>query len=404
MDITIFKGAFLLALAVLTLQFDKYPNSGGDDHHIDNSSSGNFKKDSIPPYPWNRFVLGADLSYVNAILDAGTYYKDSGRVLDPYQIFKNNGANLIRLRMWHNPSWHKNLNGGKLYNDLLDIEKSILRCKQVGLAVNLDMHFSDTWADPGRQETPEAWKNADLKTVKDSIYNYTLFVLNHLQSKSLVPEMIQIGNENNGGICWPVGKIKDNDFSAFATLIKSGIQAVRDFSKTSEVKPQIILHVAQLQNAEWWSNGIIKQGGITDFDVLGLSHYYNWSTINSLEGVTSIIRSLKTTYNKKIMVVETAYPWTNRNADGYNNIISGNQGFQSYGVNEEAQLNYLRDLTQAIIDGGGTGIMYWEPAWITSSMKDLWGTGSSWDNCTLFDANGNTIKGIRFYSNKYNFK
>ena len=67
-------------------------------------------------------------------------------------------------------------------------------------------------------------------------------MLNHLQSKSLVPEMIQIGNENNGGICWPVGKIKDNDFSAFATLIKSGIQAVRDFSKTSEVKPQIILH------------------------------------------------------------------------------------------------------------------------------------------------------------------
>lgn len=397
------KFVSILLIAIITVNCVKDPPTGTNNHNTNNGNNA-INKDTLPPYTTTRFVMGADLSYVNAILDAGGTYKDSGVVKNPYQILKNNGANLVRLRMWHSPFWHKTLNGGKIYNDLSDIEKAISSCKQVGLAVNLNLHYSDTWADPGRQETPAAWKNADLKIMKDSIYNYTLFVLNHLRSKALVPEMIQIGNENNGGICWPVGKINNNDFSAFTALIKSGIEAVREFSKTSEIKPQIILHVAQLQNAEWWTNGVINQGNINDFDVIGLSHYFNWSTINSFEGVTSIINSLKTKYNKKVMIVETAYPWTNKNADGYNNIISGNQGFQSYGVSEDGQLNYLQDLTQAIINGGGTGIMYWEPAWITSSMRDLWGTGSSWDNCTLFDANGNTIKGIRFYSKKYSFK
>lgn len=392
----------LFIIALITVNCEKNPHSGSDTNNPNNGNNATLK-DTLPPYPVNRFVMGADLSYVNAIQDAGATYKDSGSIQDPYRIFKNNGANLVRLRMWHNPVWQKNLNGGKIYNELLDIEKAINKCKQVGLAVNLNLHFSDTWADPGRQETPVAWKNADLKTLQDSIYNYTFFVLNYLKTKSLVPEMIQIGNENNSGICWPLGKINNNDFSAFTSLLKSGIAAVREFSKTSDVKPQIILHVAQLQNAEWWVNGVINQGKITDFDIIGLSHYFNWSTVSSFDELTKIINSLKTKYNKKVMIVETAYPWTNKNADGYNNIINGNQGFQAYGVSEEAQLNYLQDLTQAIINGGGTGIMYWEPAWITSSMRDAWGTGSSWDNCTLFDASGNAIKGMQFYGKKYVF-
>jgi arabinogalactan endo-1,4-beta-galactosidase len=103
------------------------------------------------------------------------------------------------------------------------------------------------------------------------------------------------------------------------------------------------------------------------------------------------------------MIVETSYPWTSGNADGYANVISGSTGFGTYAVSKEGQYQYLKDLTQQVISGGGSGIMYWEPAWITSSLHDPWGTGSSWDNNTLFDFSGNVINGIDFMTYQYQF-
>ena len=103
------------------------------------------------------------------------------------------------------------------------------------------------------------------------------------------------------------------------------------------------------------------------------------------------------------MIVETAYPWTNSGADSYNNVISGSTGFSTYAVSKEGQLQFMKDLTQQVISGGGSGIMYWEPAWITSSFKDQWGTGSSWENNTLFDFTGNALPGMDFMNAVYQF-
>jgi arabinogalactan endo-1,4-beta-galactosidase len=354
-------------------------------------------------YEWTKFVMGADLSYVNEVQDFGGVYKDSGATKDPYKLFKDHGANLVRVRLWHNPQWQSTLNGGKIYNDLADVEKTIKRAKMAGMAVNLDLHYSDSWADPGKQETPAAWNGLSLTLLKDSVYQYTLRVLNYLKSKDLTPEMIQIGNETNPGMLFPAGKVVNDDWTAFAELLKSGIKAVRDFSATSTIKPQIILHVAQLQNADWWANGVINKGGVTDFDVLGLSHYYVWSTVPSMSDVASTISSLKNKYHKKVMIVEVSYPWTSGNADSYANVISGTSGFGSYAVSKEGQFQYMKDLTQQVISGGGSGIMYWEPAWITSSLKDSWGTGSSWDNNTFFDFSGNALPGIDYMTYPFQF-
>lgn len=354
-------------------------------------------------YPYTQFVMGADLSYVNQVQDYGGVYKDSGSIKDPFTIFKNHGANLVRVRLWHNPQWLKPLNGGKMYNDLYDVEKTIQRSKAAGMAVNLDLHYSDTWADPDHQSIPAAWAGLSLAILKDSVYNYTMSVLNYFKSKNLTPEMIQVGNETNQGMLWPIGKTTGNNFTSFCELLKSGIKAVRDFSLTSSVKPQIILHVAQLQNANYWAANVITTGGITDFDVLGLSHYSKWGTINAMADITNTIRSLKTTYGKKIMVVETGYPFTIQNADTYNNIIGSDALVNGYPITEEGQYNYMKDLTQAIISGGGTGIMYWEPAWITSSLHDLWGTGSSWENMALFGFSSNTLPAMDFMNYSYRF-
>lgn len=354
-------------------------------------------------YTYTEFVMGADLSYVNQVQDYGGVYKDSGKVKDPFVILKEHGTNLVRVRLWHNPKWLAPLNNGKLYSDLYDVEKTIQRAKNAGMAVNLDFHYSDTWADPDHQAIPAAWNALSLAQLKDSVYNYTMFVLNYFKSKNLTPEMIQVGNETNQGMLWPVGKTSGSDFSAFCELLKSGIKAVRDFSVGSAIKPQIILHVAQLQNADFWTANVITAGGVTDFDILGLSHYSKWSTVNTMDDIRTIINRLKTTYGKKVMIVETAYPFTTMNADSYNNILSADAAVAGYPINADGQYQYMKDLTQAIISGGGSGIMYWEPGWITSHLRDLWGTGSSWENNAFFDFGSNSLPVMNYMTWPYRF-
>jgi arabinogalactan endo-1,4-beta-galactosidase len=358
----------------------------------------------INGYDHTKFVMGADLSYLNAMVDNGAQFTHNGKKDDPYAIFKSVGTNNVRVRLWHTPTWQKDVYGSMKYSNLTDVIKTITKAKKNGMTVTLDLHYSDDWADPQKQETPTAWKNLALNTLSDSIYNYTLKVLQTLSATNLTPEYIQVGNENNNGICAPKGSVSNNNFNNFGVLLKSGIKAVRDFSVTSAIKPKIILHVAQLQNAGWWTDGVIGKAGVTDFDIIGLSHYFKWSEVHTMAGVTDIIKNLKTKYNKQVMIVETAFPWTNDSKDGYPNIINGSENKTGFEVSKTGQLAYMKALVQAIIDGSGSGVMYWEPAWVsTPTFKDRWGTGSSWENNAYFDFNNSTLPVVNFMSAEYKF-
>lgn len=350
-------------------------------------------------WKWNEFVIGADMSYVNEIEDAGGVYKMNGRKEDPFTIIKSIGVNTVRVRLWHTPAWKKQLNSnGKMYSYLFDVEKTIRRAKQAGMAVNLDLHYSDTWADPAHQSTPAAWASLSFEILKDSVYQYTFSVLEYLKARNLVPEMIQVGNETNSGMLWPIGKTEDAaGWQRYAALVNSGMKAVKDFSATSTIKPQIILHVAQLQNAQDWVMNLVHNG-VIDFDIIGLSHYYKWSNYSTLAGVGSKIDSLQNLYHKKVMIVETAFPFSNNGADAYSNILTlDGQLDNRYEATENGQAAYINDLMKTVKQNKGSGVMYWEPAWISSSMKDLWGTGSAWENAAWFDFKGNLLKGIRFF-------
>ncbi len=353
-------------------------------------SCGPVKKSTLPKTSMPDFISGVDLSYVNQVEDHGGKFRVKGVEADPFRIFREHGANTVRVRLWNNPEWTKALNNGKSYSDLADVIKTIRRAREAGMMVNLDLHYSDDWSDPAKQAVPKAWEGLALPVLKDSVYNYTLAVLNQLNLLGLVPEMVQVGNENNNGIMFPVGKVINGDWSSFASLINSGIDAVRDFSKTSSIKPRIIIHVAQLQNAFPWLKNLTA-AGVTDFDIIGLSHYFKWSEVTSMQAISDTISAIRNKYGKEVMVVETAYPWTSLNADQYSNVISGTDAFPQYPATPEGQQRYLCDLVDAIRRGGGKGIMYWEPAWISSSLRDQWGQGSSWDNCTLFDFDGNAL-------------
>jgi len=153
----------------------------------------------LPPYSLDEFVMGVDLSYLNQILDKGGQYADQK---DPYEIFAETGANLVRLRLWNNPAWIQDVYDNEnetLYSGYEDVKIAALRAKQVGMDICLDIHYSDTWADPHKQYTPEAWNDLELGDLKDSVYAFTRNTLADLKQSGIIPAYVQIGNEINPG-------------------------------------------------------------------------------------------------------------------------------------------------------------------------------------------------------------
>ena len=364
-----------------------------------------------PPKETAEFVMGADLSYVNQILDQGGTYRDSGVVENPYKIFSDYGTDVARFRLWYNPEWTAELYEGQnnpMYNNVEDVKEAIRESKKYGMAVNLDFHYSDTWADPGRQDIPEAWRNiTGLDALKDSVHSYTRRTLEQLNGAGLMPEYVQIGNEINCGLMYsdapqdfPMLNVCDGNWSKAGEVINSGIQAVRDVASNSNADTKIILHIAQPENVSWWFDNITTAGNVTDFDIIGFSYYTPWSEV-SMDRISNHISDFRDAYDKEVMIVEAAYPWTMDYADDYNNLFGQDALVDGYPATKEGQRDFMIDLTKEIMDGGGSGLMYWEPAWITSNMKTRWGTGSSWENNTFFDFDGNVHEGIYYINHNY---
>ncbi len=356
-----------------------------------------------------KFYFGADLSYVNQILDHGGAYYDGGEQTSPYQIFADHGTNLARFRLWHDPEWTQEVydNGTQQYNDLYDVEKAIRLSKEQEMNVLLDFHYSDDWADPGKQFVPEAWEEiTDIDILADSVYEYTHHVLSYLNGKGLMPEMVQIGNETNCGMMrsggndnFPEMDVCESGWTNMGIVVKAAIRAVNEVSAESEVDTKIALHVADPVNVEWWFDEIIQQ--TSDFDFIGISYYPLWHTGVQFHQLEDRIREFRERFNKEIIILETAYPWTTDGADNYNNLFGGENPISGYAFTLEGQTNYLIDLTKALKNAGASGLVYWEPAWITSDMKDQWGTGSSWENNTFFDFEGNALSNIDFMTYDY---
>ena len=347
--------------------------------------------------PKTEFYYGADLSYVNELEDCGATYKDvNGATKDPYKIFKEAGTNLIRLRLWHNPTWTN-------YSNYEDVKKSIQRAKAQGMEVLLDFHYSDTWADPNQQEIPAAWASEvnNTEALGTLLYKYTYKTLNDLANANLLPDIVQVGNEINAMILQEDEEAKLlMDWARNSSLINKGIKAIRDISSEKNKEIGVMLHIAQPENAIWWFEQA-TENGVSDYDWIGLSYYPLWSTY-TLDNVATAFKSLKNTYNKRFMVVETAYPFTMDNADSANNILGNDALISGYPASPQGQLDYLNKLKVVIAASGGEGLIYWEPAWISTTCKTQWAQGSHWDNATLFDHNHKATLGMKFYNASLN--
>lgn len=356
-----------------------------------------------------NFIFGTDLSYLNQILDKGGEYKIEGQVTDPYAIFSEVGTDLARFRLWHNPTWTSEVYGGSdnpMYNDLEDVEKSISRSKAQGMAVLLNFHYSDMWADPGRQEVPEAWKDIhSLDVLRDSVYQYTLSTLKQLGEKGLSPEYVQLGNETNCGMMYsnalgnfPKLNVCEGHWANFRAVLASATQAVKDSPNGNQIK--IILHVADPVHVDWWFENL--QGGATlNYDIIGFSYYPLWHTEVPINQLSNRVSSFKSKFSKDIIMLETAYPWTSEGNDIYTNLFGGQNPIQGFPFSKDGQFELLKYMSEEMIAGGAMGLIYWEPGWISADIKDLWGTGSSWENCAFFDFEGNLHQGADYMKENY---
>ena len=338
------------------------------------------------------FYFGVDLSYVNEMDDCGAIYLENGEPKDAFQLFSEYGANLVRARLWHNPNWTE-------YSNLADVERTFLRARDAGMSTLLAFHYSDDWADPGKQWIPAAWKELTEDELSQALYQYTYDTLIALYEKNLMPAFVQVGNETNAGM---LKSKMELDWPRDAELFNAGIRAVRDAARKTRTHPKIILHIAQPENAEWWFREA-QENGVTDFDIIGLSYYPQWSTF-SVQEVGPHVAEIRQEFDKDVMIVETAYPWTLRyKIETADNIL--NRGVPDYPISIDGQRQFMIDLTQSMISNGGLGVVYWEPAWVSTDCSTRWGKGSHWENATFFDfLNNNEVhRGIDFLSYPYQY-
>ena len=339
---------------------------------------------------------GVDLSYVNEMEDCGAVYYENGSAKDPFQIFADHGANVVRVRLWHDPTARHTLPSS--YSGYDDVVKTIQRAKDSGMRVMLDFHYSDNWTDPADQVIPAAWHHLinNTSALEDELYQYTYDTLSDLNSRGLMPELVQVGNETNGNILSEEGAdLYPVDFSRQARILNAGIQAVRDAGEIGAIKPEVILHVADPNNGDWWYTDI-RDGGIADYDIIGLSFYPEWHE-GSVSEIGDIVQSLKSKFGKEVMIVEVGAPWSSDNNDGANNMMTVLPS--PYGdPSVSGQRNFLVDLAHEVHNRGGYGTVYWEPAWVSTGCETQWGTGSHWDNATFFDFSNNLINdgGVKF--------
>lgn len=291
-----------------------------------------------------QFAKGADVGWLTQMEASGVrWFNDAGTQQDLFQILKDHGMNTIRLRVWVNPS------GG--WNGQNDVIAKAVRARNAGMRIMIDFHYSDSWADPGKQTKPAAWNGHTITQLQTDVYNHTFNVLNALAANNVFPEWVQVGNETNNGMLWEEGRASSN-MRNFALLVDRGYAAVKAVNPNTRV----IVHISNAyDNAlfRWIFDGLRTNGA--RWDIIGMSLYPetgNWQTLNNQ--ALSNMNDMRSRYGKDVMLVEV-------------------------GMSTEpatTSRSFLADIIAKTRQAGGLGVLYWEPQafnWMGYS-KGAWGT------------------------------
>lgn len=374
----------------------------------------------------HTFIKGADISSIKEIETFGGKYFLSGEEKDLFDILKIKGMNLIRLRLWVDP-YDEN---GEPYlggtNDLTTTIELAKRAKRAGLEFMLNLHYSDFWADPKKQTKPKAWENLTDEALVKQVYQYTKETLEHFEALDLMPAYIQIGNETTNGMIFPDGEIakylfEERKFEEFdhetqkvafdylVDLLNAGVKATREIRTKEELK--IIIHLdfggANDLYRSWFDQATERK---LDYDIIGLSYYPYWHS--SLADLSYNLKDIAKRYGKDVMVVETAYAFTDQQPEGEDSIFNAElSDIAGYPPTVEGQATFLTDLmntVKAVNEQGnrGLGIVYWEPAWLPVKgsswasrvgmeyADDIGKPGNHWANQAMFDFDGHALESL----------
>jgi arabinogalactan endo-1,4-beta-galactosidase len=315
------------------------------------------------------YAIGADLSFLKQAEQRGTVFKDNGQAEPGLRIFRDHGYNWIRLRLFHSPT--------RLPNDLEYTIALARQARELGFKFLLNYHYSDTWADPGKQYIPRAWEGKSHAELARAVFEYTRDTIIAFRDANSMPDMVQVGNEVINGMLWPDGKLPKN-WDNFAELMKAGINGV-EAGRGNAKRPRIMIHIDRGADKKrtkaffdkWNSYGV-------DYDVIGQS-YYPWWHGTLLELRENLI-FMANEYQKDIILVEVAYNW--RPAE-----YKGKQA--PFPETPEGQRQFLEEVNRMVLStphNRGKGVFWWEPA-VTGGLRRR----------GMFDDEGNALPVITVF-------
>ncbi|TWT92856.1 Arabinogalactan endo-1,4-beta-galactosidase precursor [Botrimarina colliarenosi] len=317
--------------------------------------------------PVEAFMAGADISGLPVFEDAGITYTHNGVAGDAIEILAAHGVGWQRLRLFVDPT---NSSDDFVVNDLsytIDLAK---RVKAAGGKVLLDLHYSDTWADPGKQNKPQAWESLSQSQLTARVHDYTRDVLAAFKTEGVAPEMVQVGNEVSNGMLWDDGYLwgpgsNEPRLDRFAELLTAGINGAKEGAGPDD-EPLIMVHH---DRADLWArtsyffDELIERN--VDFDVIGYSYYPKWhydpsTGAGGLDDVAENLNNSALAYGKPVVIAETGF--ASRGAQW--------EPTYEFPVTEEGQRQFLEalvDTVQAVPNGLGGGVFWWfaeaVPAW-----------------------------------------
>ena len=332
-----------------------------------------------PPVEADTFIRGADISFLPEIESAGVILYNNAKAEGMLTTLKNAGCNTIRIRLWKDPA-----NG---HSGLTEVKTLAQRVKKAGLKVWLTVHYSDDWADPAVQTTPAAWKNLSFTDLKAAVASYTTTILTEIN-----PDIIQIGNEINTGLLWPQGHLINKEAQCI-DLLKTMSTTIR--SKAPSTK--IMIHYAGVSATD--TNWFFTKVKSVDYDYIGLSYYPIWHG-KDLATIKTTIDALGKNFSKKVLIAETAYPFTLGFNDWTNNIVGlDSQLVSGYPATAEGQKNFvlaIKDLVKS--STYGQGFAYWGGEWV--SFKGNQATnGSTFENQAFYDFSNKALPVLQAFTN-----
>jgi arabinogalactan endo-1,4-beta-galactosidase len=355
--------------------------------------------------PTSSFLLGADISALAQAEQRGMVFTDAGRPDDAIAIFRQHGWNCFRLRLFVNP----NGRGGTI--NTLDYTRALAkRIKSSGAVFILDIHYSDTWADPQHQIKPAAWKALDIGALENAVEQYTAETIGDLKKNGCTPQIVQIGNEITGGTLWPDAqvavplstvKVFDStvkpvkppepyddvkQWDHLCRILSAGARGVREASVPSDGM-RIMIHIdcgGDWPVTRWFFDHLNEHH--VDYDIIGQSYYPYWH--GTLENVRENLEQTATHFHKDIVIVETAYPW--RDAQRWSSRKN-----MAWPISADGQRQFMADLIATVRqtpEGRGLGVIYWHPE--PMPFRSTGGLPRSGGDMTLFGPDGDPLPAV----------